>query len=147
MPAGRPEIKFDLRRVEILGTIHAPYHMVAAEFDVTERTIAGRMADKTSDFCIAYEKGKKKTSETLRSAQLSVAFGKGRSQATMLIWLGKVLLNQMEAKDRAAIETIPAIQERVRILEQGKDQEIAERDAKITALEARIKGMEGEGGT
>lgn len=113
--AGRPRIEFDLKRVETLGIIHAPYSLIAKDFGVSDSTIDDRMQNDP-DFRAAYARGQRRTNEQLRSKQIQVALN---GNVRMLIWLGKQNLGQMEPRDRFALEEIEALKERLAKLEKA----------------------------
>ena len=96
---GRPEIKFnkeDLKTIETLGKIKAPYDLIANHFGCSTRTIANKMADEESDFFHAYKKGFAKARMALAKKQLEIALG---GNVTMLIWLGKQWLEQTDKQE------------------------------------------------
>lgn len=93
---GRPRIEFDLDMVEGLGRIGATAVEMAAVLPASQSTIEHRMADKESPFSKAYEKGRGLLKTSLRRKQIQVALS---GHATMLIWLGKQLLEQTDRQD------------------------------------------------
>lgn len=91
--AGRPKIEFDLSVVEGLGRIGATAFEMAHVLPASRSTVEKRMADETSDFCKAYQKGRALLNASLRRKQIQVAMS---GNVTMLIWLGKQHLSQQE---------------------------------------------------
>jgi hypothetical protein len=91
MPAGRPQIDFDLNIVRKLGVLGCTAAEMASFLGCSERTIDARMADKDGEFCAAFKKGLVVTKMSLRRKQLQLALD---GNVTMLIWLGKQLLGQ-----------------------------------------------------
>ena len=99
---GRPKKEFDLGEVERLGSIGATYEEMASWFDTTTRTIERRMAEEEGGFCRAYKKGMGRLKMSLRRKQLELA---NSGNPTMLIWLGKQMLDQKErSKNENEIE-------------------------------------------
>jgi len=94
--AGRPRIEFDLEAVEGLGRIGATINDMVHVLPAAKRTIAERMADTEGDFRIAYERGRSLLNSSLRRKQIQVAMS---GNTTMLIWLGKQLLNQSDRQE------------------------------------------------
>ena len=92
---GRPRIDFDLEVVEGLGRIGATIHEMAQILPASERTVSSRLAEREGDFSRAYERGRAWLATSLRRKQIQVAL---TGNTTMLIWLGKQLLQQ---RDRA----------------------------------------------
>ena len=90
---GRPKIEFDLLEVEKLGSIGATYDEMASWFNTTTRTIDRRMVDEDDSFCRAYKKGFGRLKMSLRRQQIELA---SSGNPTMLIWLGKQLLEQRD---------------------------------------------------
>ena len=93
---GRPAIEFDLGEVEKLGMLGATASEVAAWFGCGLRTVERRMADEEGDFWRAYQKGLGRLKISLRRQQIEAAKG---GNTTMLIWLGKQLLEQRDKRE------------------------------------------------
>ena len=99
---GRPKKEFDLAEVERLGSIGATYDEMSAWFDTTTLTIERRMSETEGDFCRAYKKGVGRLKVSLRRKQLELA---NSGNPTMLIWLGKQMLDQKDkSKNENEIE-------------------------------------------
>ena len=93
---GRPKIDFDAKEVEKLGSIGATIEEMAGWFDVTTRTIERRLADEEGEFCRVYKRGRSRVKMSLRRKQIDLA---NDGNPTMLIWLGKQLLEQRDNRD------------------------------------------------
>ena len=93
---GRPKIDFDAKEVEKLGSIGATIEEMAGWFDVTTRTIDNRIADVDGEFFRAYKRGRSRLKMSLRRQQIELA---NAGNPTMLIWLGKQLLEQRDNRD------------------------------------------------
>jgi hypothetical protein len=112
MKTGRPRAEIDLNQVEIFGKFRATYETMAAYFDVTERTIKGRMADKDSDFFHHYKKGLADLQLKLSEAQIETALID--KVPSMQIWLGKQHLGQkdkQEVEQSGTITTVTVVEE------------------------------------
>jgi len=96
MARGRPEKEFDLSEVEKLGMLGATASEMAAWFGCGLRTIERRMGTADGDFRRAYEKGFGRLKISLRRQQIEAAKG---GNVTMLIWLGKQLLEQSDKRE------------------------------------------------
>lgn len=90
---GRPEIEFDMQRVEDFGKLALSNGEMASLFGCHIHTIERRVNDKEGEFWAAYSKGLSNTKKALRTKQIQMALSGDR---TMLIWLGKQLLDQAE---------------------------------------------------
>lgn len=93
---GRPKFEFDdkdLDMVETFGKIKASYEVMASHFGCVKNTIARHMEDESSPFCVRYKKGLGDTKQALAMKQIDVAL---KGNTTMLIWLGKQLLGQVD---------------------------------------------------
>ena len=97
--AGRPKAEFDLSKVHLFGKFKATYDTMADYFGVSRETIKRRMADDP-EFCASYKRGQAECKLKIYEAQYKLATEK--LNPAMLIWLGKVFLNQRED---APIET------------------------------------------
>lgn len=96
MGRGRPTIEFDLSDVEMLGMLGATEADMAAWFNCGLRTIEHRMAKEDGDSRRSYEKGFGRLKVSLRRKQIESAKG---GNVTMLIWLGKQLLDQADKRE------------------------------------------------
>jgi hypothetical protein len=96
---GRPRIEFDLAAVEGLGQIGATAADMASVLPASRTTIEHRMADREGDFRKAYEKGRGLLKTSLRRKQIQIAL---TGNVTMLIWLGKQLLEQTDRHDQVS---------------------------------------------
>jgi hypothetical protein len=93
---GRPQIQFDLTVVEGLGRIGATAVEMAHILPASQSTIEHRMADRESDFSKSYNKGRAMLNASLRRKQIELAMA---GHPTLLIWLGKQLLQQRDRAD------------------------------------------------
>ena len=94
--AGQPPIEFDEKDfdvIETFGRIKASYQLMADHFKCSKMTIHRRMDDENSEYCYRYKKGLNETVSALANKQIDVAMG---GNVTMLIWLGKQLLEQTD---------------------------------------------------
>ena len=89
---GRPRIQIDLAEVERLASEFCTQEEISVRLGISERTLRGR-----DDVRKAFERGKKGAFVSLRHAQFQLAQA---GNASMLIWLGKVYLGQMEASEQ-----------------------------------------------
>ena len=89
-------MEFDLAEVEKLGMLGATEVEMAAWFNCGLRTIERRMAKKDGDFRRSYEKGFGRLKISLRRQQIESAKS---GNVTMLIWLGKQLLDQADKRE------------------------------------------------
>ncbi|MBK1884630.1 hypothetical protein JIN85_19595 [Luteolibacter pohnpeiensis] len=96
MSTGRPKMEFDLSEVEKLGMLGATAAEMAAWFGCATRTIERRMSRKDGEFCRSYEKGFGRLKISLRRQQIESAKG---GNVSMLIWLGKQLLDQADKRE------------------------------------------------
>ena len=93
--AGRPRIEFDLKQIRGFGTIGATEQEIAGVLGCHLNTISDRMQND-ADFCDAYKSGFENMRMSLRRAQLRKALD---GNSTMMIWLGKQLLGQVDRAD------------------------------------------------
>lgn len=103
MARGRPTLEFDLVEVEKLGMLGTTAPEMAAWFNCGLRTIERRMAKPDGEFRRAYEKGFGRLKISIRRQQIESAKS---GNVSMLIWLGKQLLDQAdkrEVKEEATI--------------------------------------------
>lgn len=100
---GRPAKEFDLAEVEKLGMLGATAGEMAAWFGVALRTVERRMAKADGDFRRSYEKGFGRLKISLRRQQIESAKS---GNVSMLIWLGKQLLDQADKRDITQEATI-----------------------------------------
>lgn len=130
MQRGRPTIEFNLAEVEKLGMLGATAPEMAAWFNCGLRTIERRMAKEDGDFRRAYDKGFGRLKISLRRQQIEAAKG---GNITMLIWLGKQLLDQADKRELVQESTVT---EKVAPLAlTQEDEEFLRRKARIaTAL-------------
>ncbi|MCW1885609.1 hypothetical protein OKA04_12795 [Luteolibacter flavescens] len=96
MKKGRPAKEFDLAEVEKLGMLGATAAEMAAWFNVGVRTVERRMGMKEGDFRRSYDRGFGRLKISLRRQQIEAAKG---GNVTMLIWLGKQLLEQADKRE------------------------------------------------
>ncbi len=87
--AGRPRIEIDTEQVEKLAMMHCKTTEIAAFFDVSVDTIDRNYAENL-------RKGRDKGKMSLRRKQYDVAM---KGNVSMLIWLGKNLLDQSDKQE------------------------------------------------
>ena len=80
-------------QVEIFGKLCATQREMASHFDVTMRTIENYMADHEGGFYRTYAQAAAVTKTSLRRVQISKAMD---GDNTMMVWMGKQLLDQKE---------------------------------------------------
>lgn len=88
----RPKAVIDPEQVEKLAAIGCKTKEIAAWFGVTDDTIRNR-------FSAEIEKGRANLKMSLRRKQIEVAL---KGNVSMLIWLGKILLEQVERREITA---------------------------------------------
>lgn len=93
---GRKSIEFDSKQVELLGKFKATYKTCADWFECSIETIQNRMKDNESEFYKTYNKAFINTKMKISEMQIKKAL---EGNVTLLIWLGKVYLNQSEQSD------------------------------------------------
>jgi hypothetical protein len=103
MARGRPTLEFDLVEVEKLGMLGTTAPEMAAWFNCGLRTIERRMAKPDGEFRRAYEKGFGRLKISIRRQQIESAKG---GNVSMLIWLGKQLLDQADKRELVQEATI-----------------------------------------
>lgn len=98
MTAGRPKSLdgVDFKQVALLGRFRATHETMAEHFDVSVRTIERYMKDEESEFCRVYKKAFAECKMSLAEAQVKSALD---GNATLLIWLGKQHLNQVDKQE------------------------------------------------
>lgn len=97
-PVGRPKSldSVDLEQVALLGRFRATHETMAEHFDVCVRTIERYMKDEESEFCRVYKKAFSECKMSIAEAQVNAAL---EGNATLLIWLGKQHLNQVDKQE------------------------------------------------
>lgn len=105
---GRPKLKFDMKVVGAFGAVKASYRFMADYFGCDLATIERRMKNEEGEFCIQYKKGLAKTKFNLSKKQIELAMS---GNVTMLIWLGKQLLNQSDKQETGEPGTFETIAE------------------------------------
>ena len=97
-PVGRPKSLdgVDFEQVALLGRFLATHETMAEHFDVCVRTIERYMNDEDSKFCRVYKKAFSECKMSLAEAQVNAAL---EGNATLLIWLGKQHLNQVDKQE------------------------------------------------
>ena len=95
---GRPKSldKVDFKQVKLLGRFRATHETMAEHFDVCVRTIERYMKDEESKFCRVYKKAFAECKMSLAEAQINSAL---EGNPTLLIWLGKQHLNQVDKQE------------------------------------------------
>ena len=78
------------------GTVRHQANQIAAWFNCGLRTVERRMAKQDGNFRRAYEKSFGRIKISLRRQQIESAKG---GNVTMLIWLGKQLLDQADKRE------------------------------------------------
>ena len=101
MPRHRAELDIDVTELEKLGAIQATIRECAAFFGLSEKTV-DRVLARNAAYRDAYERGKDKGKMSLRRKQYELAMA---GDKTMLIWLGKQLLGQVD-KDGDALKIV-----------------------------------------
>ncbi len=86
------------KEVETLGKLAATHEEMANVLGCTVRTIENYMSDQEGEFFRVYKSHYGEVNKSLRRAQIGLAL---KGNATMLIWLGKQRLGQM---DRLPVE-------------------------------------------
>jgi len=105
---GRPKSldTVDLEQVALFGRFRATYETMAGHFGVSTRTVERYMTDDESDFCRCYKKAFSECKMSIAEAQVRSALD---GNATLLIWLGKQHLGQVdksEVKQEVEVKTI-----------------------------------------
>lgn len=121
----RKETVLNEGEAEKLGMLGATYEEMAAWFGVSCRTIERRMALEKGAFCRAYKKGLGRLKVSLRRQQIELA---NRGNPTMLIWLGKQLLEQ---QDRLKSESAVAVKSRAMVKLTEEDEEFLKRKSRL----------------
>lgn len=85
---GRPKTKIDYELAEKLASIMCTQEEIATMFDCDVRTL-----QRDDEFCRVFKKGKDKGRISLRRMQFKKA---EKGSDSMLIWLGKQVLNQRD---------------------------------------------------
>lgn len=93
--------EFDVSEVEKLGMMGASVEELAAWFGSEPSEIQREMEDQNGAFRKAYEKGYGKLKISLRRQQIETA---RKGNVSMLIWLGKQLLEQSDKREPATTE-------------------------------------------
>jgi len=95
---GRPRSldDVDFEKVALLGRFRATHETMAEFFDVSVRTIERYMKDDTSEFCRVYKKAFAECKMSIAEAQVHSAL---EGNATLLIWLGKQHLGQIDRQE------------------------------------------------
>ena len=96
-----------LAQVELFGSLGSPQQEMADYFGVCRQTIGAYMADEEGLFFNVYKKAESKLKNNLRRSQINKAL---KGDNTMLVWLGKNLLDQ-EDKARVINEDAASITE------------------------------------
>lgn len=105
---GRPKSldSVDFEQVKLFGKFRATHETMAEHFGVSVRTIERYMKDEEEEFCRVYKKAFSECKMSLAEAQVRSALD---GNATLLIWLGKQHLGQVdksEVKQEVEIKTI-----------------------------------------
>jgi hypothetical protein len=128
MARGRPSMEFDITEVEKLGMLGATAPEMAAWFNCGLRTVERRMAKQDGEFRRAYEKGFGRLKISLRRQQIESAKG---GNVSMLIWLGKQLLDQ--ADKREIVQEATVTEKVAPLALTPEDEEFLRRKAKIVS--------------
>ena len=88
---GRPRIEIDMAAVEELASIGATQQEIASRLGVSTDTL-----HRNPDFAVAYKRGMNEGRMSLRHKQFELA---NMGDKTMLIWLGKQLLDQSDKRE------------------------------------------------
>ena len=127
---GRPSKELSVSDAEKLGMLGATHEEMAAWFDVSTRTIERRMSAETGVFCRAYKKGLGRLKVSLRRQQIEAA---KKGNPTMLIWLGKQLLEQRDKIETKNDTTVRA----------GEPVKLTARDEEFLRKKAEVVGRMG----
>ena len=93
-PVGRPRIELDPKQAKIFGYFRATYDTMAEQIGCHVDTIRAAMQDEKSEFSKAYKNGFSSMKMKLSEAQVKTAIEEHNS--TLLVWLGKQYLGQVE---------------------------------------------------
>lgn len=89
-----------LKQIEIFGSLCATHEEMASWFEVSVRTIERYMVDDgekdITEFCRVYKKAQSEAKQSLRTLQVEKA---KQGDSTMLVWLGKQLLDQKDKRE------------------------------------------------
>ena len=88
---GRPRIEIDMAKVEELASVGATQQEIASHLGVSTDTL-----HRNPDFAAVYKRGMDKGRLSLRHKQYDLA---KQGDKTMLIWLGKQLLDQSDKRE------------------------------------------------
>lgn len=91
----REKIELNLLNLESLCRLNCTYDEIAAYFNVSTKTIQRRYNEEP-DFQEAIDRGRGHGKLSLRRQQMKLA---EEGNATMLVWLGKQLLNQRDKQE------------------------------------------------
>lgn len=116
---GRNNIPVPMDEVEMMAKIGCTDREIAEHFGIKEDTLRRNFAD----FLI---KGRSELKQRLRQAQLRVAF---EGNPTLLIFLGKVILQQNENGGSADIRALPWTDDEDDVVLLDEDDVIEDRDA------------------
>ena len=107
-PRKLPEAKFDLRTLDSLLMMHCTAEECAAVFEFSVATLERRVEEMTGHKFADYSKAKKAVGKmSLRRAQYVTATQ--QKNPTMLIWLGKNLLDQKDRQELTGKDGAPLI--------------------------------------
>ena len=95
MPRHRAEQDIDVGELEKLALLHCTQGECAAFFGVTEETMC-RVLKRTAAHRDAYQRGLQRGKLSIRRKQYELAMA---GDKTMLIWLGKQLLGQVDRQE------------------------------------------------
>lgn len=98
---GRPKVEVDLDDVTDLASEGCSTKEIASALNISVSTLFGRRDVKD-----AYAKGRELLGVNIRHWQIESARS---GNVQMLIWLGKVYLDQKESKEKEQIEAKPVI--------------------------------------
>jgi hypothetical protein len=100
-PGGRPKKEINYDTVEKLARIMCTQEEIAAVLDISVRTL-----QRDEEFCRIYKKGQELGKASLRRSQYNLAMS---GNATMLVWLGKQLLDQSDKQTHEVDVTQPIV--------------------------------------
>jgi len=126
---GRPAKELDLAEVEKLGMLGATATEMASWFGCGLRTIERRMGKEDGEFRRAYEKGFGRLKISLRRQQIEAAKG---GNVTMLIWLGKQLLDQSDKREVKEDSTVT--EKTARLALTPEDEAFLKRKSQVSAV-------------
>jgi len=94
---GRPKIKIDFKKVQLLAGMFCTGEEIASVLDVDYDTLNSRILEK---FGVPFSEYIKRYNQTGKASLRRMQYKSAQEgNSTMLIWLGKQYLNQKDKKD------------------------------------------------